>query len=74
MDKASPETKIAEMVVETEELCSICKEEPDPSSAINLAVSVHLYIIICAVAAYTAVPLVHIHVYITYRLGSYCLF
>ncbi|XP_003384983.1 PREDICTED: protein kinase C delta type-like [Amphimedon queenslandica] len=37
MDRASPETKIAEMVVETEELSSICKEEPDPSSAINLA-------------------------------------
>lgn len=39
MDRASPDTKIAEMVVETEELCSICKEEADPSNAINLAVS-----------------------------------
>ena len=54
MDRASPETKIAEMVVETEELCSICKEEPDPSSAINLAVSVYHILYICTVATNSA--------------------
>ena len=41
MKCASPDTKLADVVVEVEELCSICKEEPDPSNAVNLAVSNH---------------------------------
>ena len=39
MDRAAPETKIAEVTVELEELCAICRDEPDPSNAVNLAVS-----------------------------------
>ena len=39
MDRATPDTKIAEVIVELEELCAICRDEPDPSNAVNLAVS-----------------------------------
>lgn len=39
MDRATQDTKIAEVTVELEELCAICRDEPDPSNAVNLAVS-----------------------------------
>lgn len=39
MSRASPDTKLAEVIVEVEDLCGICREEPDPSNAVNLAVS-----------------------------------
>lgn len=39
MDRATPDKKIAEVIVELEELCAICRDEPDPSNAVNLGVS-----------------------------------
>lgn len=39
MDRSDPDTIIAEVTVEIEELSSICTDEPDPSIAVNLAVS-----------------------------------
>ena len=39
MDQSDTDTRLGEMTVELEELSAICRDEPDPTNAINLAVS-----------------------------------
>ena len=39
MDRSDPETRLGEMTVELEDLSAICRDEPDPTTAVNLGVS-----------------------------------